>query len=93
MDPVSTQSICEFAPHLAAKPAQPRLPRPVNPRDLEIYQLHTGEKKTIRELSERFELSEIRVWGICTSVRKLAQVGSKQDCHLQMFIPFVLLAA
>ena len=63
MDRVSIQSIYEFAPHLAEKPAPPRLPRPINPRDLEIYPLHTGEKKTIRELSERFELSDTRVWG------------------------------
>jgi hypothetical protein len=71
MDQKSIQSIYQLAPHLAEKPLPPRKPRPVNPRDLEIFRLHTFEKKTIRELSDRFELSEIRVWNICTAIRKL----------------------
>ncbi len=70
MDRKSIQSIYKLAPHLAEKQLPPRLPRPVNPRDLEIFHLHTVEKKTIRELSERYKLSEIRVWNICTTVRK-----------------------
>jgi predicted DNA-binding protein (UPF0251 family) len=55
---------------LVEKPAPPRLPRLVNPRDLEVYRLYTDEKKAIRELSKKFGLSEIRVWGICTAARK-----------------------
>jgi hypothetical protein len=39
-------------------------PRPINPRDLKIYRLHTAEKKKIPELSSRFNLSEERVWEI-----------------------------
>jgi len=70
MDKKSIQSIYQLAPHLAETPLPPRPPRPVNPRDVEIYRLHTAEKKTIRELSERYRLSEIRVWNICTAIRK-----------------------
>ncbi len=71
MDRKRIQSIYKLAPHLAEKPLPPRKPRAVNPRDWEIYRLHTVEKITIRELSKRFELSEIRVWNICTAIRKL----------------------
>jgi hypothetical protein len=70
MDRKSIQSIYELAPHLAKKPLPPRPPRLVNPRDVEIYRLHTEEKKTIRQLAEIYQLSEIRVWNICTSIRK-----------------------
>jgi hypothetical protein len=79
MDRKSIQSIYEIAPHLAEKPVPPRPPRPVNPRDMEIYRLHTVEKKTIRELSERFDLSEIRVWGICTAIRKIMPIALECD--------------
>jgi hypothetical protein len=78
MDRKSIQSIYELAPHLAEKPLPPRPPRPVNPRNLEIYRLHTVEKKTIRELSQLFDLSEIRVWGICTAIRK--KVLTSPEC-------------
>jgi DNA invertase Pin-like site-specific DNA recombinase len=70
MDQKSVQSIYELAPHLADKPLPPRKPRPVNPRDLEIYRLHTMNKVTIPELAEKYQLSEVRVWGICTAARK-----------------------
>lgn len=70
MDRKSIQSIYQLAPHLAEKPLPPRKPRSVNPRDLEIYRLHTVEKKTIRQLAEQYRLSEIRVWNICTAIRK-----------------------
>jgi DNA invertase Pin-like site-specific DNA recombinase len=70
MDRKSIQSIYKLAPHLAEKPLPPRKPRPVNPRDLEIYRLHTVEKMTIRELSLQYNLSETRVWGICTTRKK-----------------------
>jgi hypothetical protein len=53
-----------------------RPPRPVNPRDFEIYGLHNDEKKTIRELSVQFGLSETRLWGICTVVRKRMFIAS-----------------
>jgi hypothetical protein len=74
MDRKSIQSIYQLAPHLAEKPVPPRKPRPVNPRDVEIYRLHTVEKKTIRELSKRYRLSEIMVWNICTAIRKREQL-------------------
>jgi len=45
-------------------------PRLVKPRNLEIYRLHTVEKKTIHELAECFVLSQIRIWGICKKTRK-----------------------
>lgn len=70
MDQKSIQSIYWFAAHLAEKPLPPRKPGPVNPRDVEIYRLHMEEKKTIRQLSEQFDLSEIRVWGICITESK-----------------------
>jgi len=70
MDQKSIQSIYKLAPHLAEKPLPPRKPRPVNPRDVEIYRMHTVEKKTIRQLASLYHLSEIRVWNICTSIRK-----------------------
>ncbi len=70
MDRESIQSIYELAPHLAEKPLPPRPPKPVNPRDLEIYRMHTEEKKTIRQIAEQYQLSEIRVWNICTAIRK-----------------------
>jgi hypothetical protein len=69
IDLKSIQFIYEFAPHLAEKPRQSRLPRPVDPRDLEIYRLHTVEKKTIRQIADIYQLSEIRVWNICTFIR------------------------
>jgi hypothetical protein len=49
---------------------KPLPPRPVNPRELEIYRLHTIDKKNIPELPEQYNLSEVRVRGICTAVRK-----------------------
>jgi hypothetical protein len=70
MDQRSFQSIYKLAPHLADKPPPPRKPRPVNPRDMEIYRLHTMNKLTIPELAEKYQLSEVRVWGICTAARK-----------------------
>ncbi|MEW6093081.1 MAG: recombinase family protein [Chloroflexota bacterium] len=71
LDQKSIQSIYKLVPHLAKKPLPPRKPRPINLRDLEIYRLHTGEKKSIRQLAEQYRLSEIRVWNICTTIRKL----------------------
>lgn len=52
------QSMFEIAPHLApvARPAKP--PKPVNPRDAEIYRLHTEEKRTVSSLAEEFGLVE-----------------------------------
>lgn len=38
-------------------------------RDLEIYQRHTAGE-TVRSLAGAYFLSEKRVWGICTAVRK-----------------------
>ena len=70
MDRMGVQSIYEIAPHLAEKPVPPRLPQPINPRDLEIYRLHVVEKSTIRELAEKYDLTMKSVWGICTRVRK-----------------------
>jgi len=70
MDRKSIQSIYQLAPHLAEKPLHQRKPRPINPRDLEIFRQHTEEKKTIRQLAEQYRLSEIRVWNICTAIRK-----------------------
>jgi len=43
---------------------------PVDLRNVESYRLHTVEKKTIREITDIYQLSEIRVWNICTSIRK-----------------------
>jgi len=45
MDRKSIQTIYKLAPHLAEKPLPPRKPRPVDPRNLEIYRLHTEEKR------------------------------------------------
>jgi hypothetical protein len=70
MDCKSILSIYELAPHLADKPLPPRPPRSVNPRDLEIYRLHTVEKKTIRELANIHAISVKRIWAICTRVWK-----------------------
>lgn len=70
MDQKSIQSIYQLAPHLAEKPLLPRTPKPVNPRDVEIYRLHTVEKKTVRQLADMYQLSEIRVWNICTVINK-----------------------
>ena len=72
MDRKSIQSIYKLAHHLAEKPLPPRKPRPINPRDLEIYRLHLEEKKTIRELAEKYNLTMKSVWGLCTRVRKHA---------------------
>ena len=71
IDQQGIQSIYKLAPHLAEKPMQPKPPRPVNPRDVEIYRMHTVEKKTIRQLARLYHLSEIRVWNICTAIRKM----------------------
>jgi hypothetical protein len=79
MDRKSIQSIYKLAPHLAEKPLLPRAPQPINPKDLEIYRLHVVEKRTIRELSEHFDLSEIRVWGICTAIRKIMPIALECD--------------
>ncbi|MGA2505368.1 MAG: hypothetical protein ABSG01_14895 [Anaerolineales bacterium] len=49
-----------------------RLSQPIHPGDWEIHQLHTVEKKTIQELLRKYDLSEVRVWGICTALRKQA---------------------
>jgi len=70
MDQKSNQSIHKLAPHLAEKPLPPRKPRPVNPRNVEIYRLHTVEKNTIRQLAEMYQLSEIRVLNICTAIKE-----------------------
>lgn len=83
MDRKSIQYIYyKFAPHLAEKPLHPQKPRPVNPRDREIYRLHTIEKKTIQELSNLFQLSEVRVWGICSGERK-RRPGSEEQLSLK----------
>jgi hypothetical protein len=52
IDLKSIQSIYEFAPHLAEKTLPPRLLRPVNTRDMEIYRLHTIEKKDLLQSLE-----------------------------------------
>ena len=70
MDRKSIQSIYELAPHLAEKPLPPKPPQPIDPRNLEIYRLHSIEKKTIRELANTYGISMKRVWGICTQMRK-----------------------
>jgi hypothetical protein len=71
MDRETIQSIYELAPHLAEKPLPPRPPKPVNPRDMEIFRLHTEDKKTVRELARKYSLSMKSVRGICTRMRKL----------------------
>jgi DNA invertase Pin-like site-specific DNA recombinase len=63
-------SIFEIAPYLAPAPLYQPLPVPVNPRDVAIYRLHTEEKRTIPSLAKEFGLSEKRIWGICTKMRK-----------------------
>jgi hypothetical protein len=50
------------------------LPVPTNPRDVEIYRLHTEEMCTIPSLTEEFGLKEKSVWGICTRMRNMLQV-------------------
>ena len=50
-------------PHLAEKPLPPRLPWPVNPRDMEIYRLHIIEKRPclIRvEIRTRIQINYVR---------------------------------
>jgi len=41
-------------------------------RNQEIYTLHK-QGVTVRELAQRYGLSEKRVWGICTAERKAEQ--------------------
>ena len=43
-------------------------------RNQEIYALHQ-QGVTMRELAQRFGLSEKRVWGICTAMRKMEKKG------------------
>lgn len=43
----------------------------VDSRNLDIYRMPAVEKKTIRQLAERYRLSEITVWNICTEIRNL----------------------
>jgi hypothetical protein len=64
------QSIFDVAPFLAPLPRKNRKKRPTNPRDLEIYRLHTEEKRTIASLAKGFGLAENSVWGICNRVGK-----------------------
>jgi len=70
MDRKSIQTIYKLSPHLAEKPLPPRKPRPVNPRDLEIYRLHTEENITVRELAGKYTLTMKSIRGICTRMRK-----------------------
>jgi hypothetical protein len=46
-----------------------------------IYRPHTAGKKTIRQLADIYQLPEIRIWKICTAIRK-------QDEPLQGVKPF-----
>ncbi len=41
-------------------------------RNQEIYALHK-QGVTVRELAQRYGLSEKRVWGVCTAERKVKQ--------------------
>ena len=50
-----------------SRPKRP--PRPTSARDWEIYNRHMAGE-TIRALANQFGLSETRVWGICTKIRK-----------------------
>jgi len=75
MDKNSIQSIYNLAPHLEEKPLPPRKPRLVNPRDLEIFRLHTEENTTVRELAGKYNLTMKSIRGICTRIRKLASAG------------------
>jgi hypothetical protein len=70
MDCKSIRSTYEGAHQLAEKPLPSRPAQPVNPRDLEVYRLHIVEKRTIRELAEKYDRTIKSVWGICTRVRK-----------------------
>ena len=52
-------------------------PRPPSERDVQIYELHKAGK-TVCELAEQFGLSEKRVWGICTAMRKASPIEAKK---------------
>ena len=62
-------SIIELVPHLQKAPRK-KSPWSPSPRDREIYQRHTEEKRTVRDLALEYKLSEKSIWGICTHVRK-----------------------
>jgi site-specific DNA recombinase len=64
------QSVFEIAPHLASPTKKDKPPKPIKPRDAEIYRLHTEENRTITSLAGQFGLAEKTIWGICTRVRK-----------------------
>jgi predicted DNA-binding protein (UPF0251 family) len=66
MDRKCFQSSYELAPHLTEKPHPHKPQRLFNPRELEIYRLHTTEKLTIREFGNRYDISMKRVWNMHT---------------------------
>lgn len=68
--PEVAASIFEIAPYLAPGPLYQPPPVPSSPRSVEIYRLHTEEKRTIPSLAKEFGLKEKSVWGICTRMRK-----------------------
>ena len=69
--PEVAASVFEVAPYLAPRPVYHPPPVPTNPRDVEIYRLHTEDERTIPSLAKEFELKEKSVWGICTKMRKM----------------------
>jgi hypothetical protein len=71
--PEVAASVFEVAPYLAPRPVYHPPPVPTNPRDVEIYRLHTEEMRTIPSLAEEFGLKEKSIWGICTKIRKVMQ--------------------
>ena len=73
--PEVAASVFEVAPYLAPRPVYHPPPVPTNPRNVEIYRLHTEEMRTIPSLAEEFGLKEKSVWGICTKMRKMGQAA------------------
>jgi len=68
--PEIAASVFEVAPYLAPGPMYHPPPVPTNPRDIEIYRLHTEEKRSVLSLAKEYGLKEKSVWGICTRMRK-----------------------
>ena len=75
------------------------VPIPINPCDVEIYHLHTEEKRTITWLAKEYGLKEKSIRGICAKVRKslLAGEDMKQAGYLKRVplgnIPFWITVA
>ncbi len=74
--PEVAASVFEVAPYLAPGPPYQPPPVPSDPRTVEIYRLHTEEKRTIPSLAKEFGLKEKSIWGICTRMRRRDAAGS-----------------